>query len=183
MTCSQSRRHDAVKDLIHDPSRRDEGIAATYQICIDNCVCLRHQSVSDPSPETKQTTMTSSQLVSALSSRMGRQRSSIGRLLSGSWECLEGSCGSTALSNHYHTSGPKNDQEQSQASSFRERLARGPGLDEFIQGTYSVYAPPPKVRRYLRGSRLVGGLGVGLPAVQFPSLSISAFVTHGHECP
>merc|ERR1719199_1359330 len=90
--------------------------------------------------------MTSSQLVSALSSRVGRQRSSIGRLLTGSWECLEGSCGSTALTNHYHTSGPKNEQEQSQASSFRERLARGPDLDDFIQGTYSVYAPPPKER-------------------------------------
>ena len=141
-----------------DSMPRDDVVHATYQRDTDNSKTFREASSSSRFRDIVKLPMT--QLFSALSSRVGRQRGSIGRLLSGSWECSDGSSGISALTNHYHTSGPKNDQEQSQvsgSSSFRERLARGPGLDDFIQGTYSVYAPPPKVRRFPRGSRFAPG--------------------------
>ena len=94
--------------------------------------------------------MTLSQLVSTLSTRAGRHGRGIGRLLSASGECASGSTGSTpawAMSKCYNQSSLASEKrDEDQGSSFRERLERGPSLDEFIQGTYSVYAPPPKVR-------------------------------------
>jgi len=144
-----------------DSMPRDDAVHATYQRDTDNFKTFREASSRlRPFLWDIIVKLPMTPLVSALSSRVGRQRGSIGRLLSRSWECSDGSSGISALTNHYHTSGPKNDQEQSQvsgSSSFRERLARGPGLDDFIQGTYSVYAPPPKVRRFPRGSRFAPG--------------------------
>ena len=60
------------------------------------------------------------------------------------------------------------------APSFREKLEQGPGLDDFIKGnTYSVYAPPPKVRGSL--------YKLGRPAWLFSLSSKVAGMTTGRR--